>query len=277
MKILWIFLTMIAFINCRDASKTSETSKTSEASPLKIKDTLYWSDEFNGKQLDTLLWNYETGAHGWGNQEWQNYTAGDNVEVSDGTLKITARKVGKGQQPGDYTSTRLTSKDTFQYGRMEVRLKVPKETGPGLWPAAWMLGYDIETIGWPDCGEIDLMEYVSYDLNHVHMTFHTAANNHLQNTQITTGPMVLETIEESFHTYGILWSAQAITFYIDDPTNTKLRFTKPDDPTTANWPFDKPYFFLLNMAVGGAWGGQEGVDDTIFPATFEIDYVRVYR
>ncbi len=238
---------------------------------------LVWSDEFDGEAVDTSEWKFETGAHGWGNNEWQNYTAGSNSTVSNGTLKITAEKTGKGQKAGDYTSSRMNSKQTFTYGRLEVRAKIPDHKGNGAWPAIWMLGENIGEAGWPDCGEIDIMEYVSYAPNEVHFSIHSKANNHVQGTQVTSGALPLETIEEEFHNYGILWSEDYIKFYLDHIDSVKLTFNKPENPTQENWPFDKPFYFLLNVAVGGNWGGQKGVDDSIFPSTMEIDHVRVYQ
>jgi len=238
---------------------------------------LLWSDEFEGSEVDTTKWLFETGAHGWGNNEWQNYTPGDNAEVSGGVLRIIARKTGEGQKAGDYTSTRMNSKKSFTYGRMEVRAKMPDYRGPGLWPAIWMLGENIKEIGWPESGEIDIMEYVSRAPDSVLQTIHTGANNHMEGTQIGTGFMELETIEEEFHNYGIIWEEEVLHFYIDSPENITLSIERPDEYNQENWPFDKPFYFLLNMAVGGNLGGVEGVDDSIFPAVFEIDYVRVWE
>lgn len=161
---------------------------------------LVWSDEFDGDSLSEENWVFETGSHGWGNNELQNYVENTNVEVSNGTLKIIAKKeVSEGS---NYSSARLNSKNNFRYGKIEIRAKIPEHKGSGIWPALWMLGYDIETVGWPACGEIDIMEYVSYSPNETHFSIHSAANNHVDGTQVTSGPLPLETIEEEFHTYG---------------------------------------------------------------------------
>lgn len=236
-----------------------------------------WSDEFDGDRLDPDKWVFETGAHGWGNNDLANYTADQNTEVSDGTLKIIAEKVGDGQNVGDYTSARLNSLQSFTYGRMEVRAKVPDVRGNGLWPAIWTLGENIREVGWPACGEIDLMEYVSFDPNTFHASAHTDAFNHRQGNHITSGGIALPTIEEEFHTYGVIWTEDSLKYYVDDTTNVVFTYDKPANATDAEWPFDKPQFFLLNLAVGGDWAGAHGVDDDVFPATFEIDHVRVYR
>lgn len=238
---------------------------------------LVWSDEFDGGSLDMTKWRFETGDHGWGNNEWQEYVTEGVTEVSGGTLKMTAKKTGPGGQVGDYQSVRLNSREAFTFGRMEIRAKIPEWKGKGIWPALWMLGANIGSVGWPQCGEIDMMEYVSYDPGRVHFSIHSAANNHKDGTQVTSGPVVLESIEESFHVYGILWTEQYITFYLDDPENVQLHFPRPAPANAANWPFDEPFYFLMNIAVGGDWGGQQGVDDRSFPAVMEVDYVRVYQ
>ncbi|TFG74594.1 MAG: glycoside hydrolase family 16 protein [Flavobacteriales bacterium] len=238
---------------------------------------LVWQDDFDGDALSAEKWSFETGADGWGNNEWQDYVANDNVEVSNGTLKIIAKKVGSGQKTGDYTSARLNSKKTFMYGRMEIRAKIPDDRGKGVWPALWMLGNDIQSTGWPACGEIDIMEYVSYDPNTVHFSIHSTANNHVNGTQITSGPVELMTIEEKFHNYGLLWTDKYMKFYIDDIENVQLTFFRPATSNAENWPFSKPFYFLMNIAVGGNWGGLEGVDDSIFPSIMEVDYVHVYQ
>lgn len=235
---------------------------------------LIWSDEFDGTEISRENWKFETGNHGWGNNELQNYIDG-NVEVSDGTLKIIAKK--EVIEGSNYSSARLNSIKQFTFGKIEIRAKIPELKGNGIWPALWMLGNDINTIGWPACGEIDIMEYVSYSPNEFHFTVHSTANNHVKGTQITSGPIPLQTIEEEFHTYGVLWTDKYIKFYLDTEDNIKLTFLRPSISNSDNWPFSKPYYFLMNIAVGGNWGGAEGVANNIFPAVMEVDYVRVYQ
>ena len=238
---------------------------------------LVWADEFDGDAVDPRKWKFETGQHGWGNAEWQNYTDGENAVVSDGTLKIIAKKTGEGQKAGDYTSSRLNSLQSFTYGRMEIRAKLPAYKGKGLWPAIWMLGDSVHGGGWPDCGELDILEYVSYQPDTIHCAIHTKANNHRDKTQ-KEAHVKLESAEEEFHVYGLQWTDTKLVFFTDDPSNVKMTFERPKDFTPQNWPFDKPAFFLLNIAVGGGWGGLKGVEDNkIFPATMEVDYVRVYQ
>lgn len=268
--LLLLLFAPLLFTTCKESGSTTPD----------LEEGLIWSDEFDGDRLDYDKWFPETGASGWGNNELQNYTAIQNTEVSDGTLKIIAKKVfeGERQERGDYTSARLTSLDSFTYGRMEIRAKMPDLKGNGLWPAIWMLGDAIRSGGgWPDSGEIDIMEYVSYAPNQFYATIHSNANNHRDGTQLGSGAVSLPTIEEEFNTFGIIWEEDFIKFYVNDPNNTIFRVNKPAEANNDNWPFDKPHFFLLNMAVGGDWGGAQGLDDANFPATMEIDYVRVYE
>ncbi len=238
---------------------------------------IVWEDNFEGDAVDSTKWKFEQGQHGWGNDEWQNYTGGENSTVSDGTLKITARKTGPGQKAGDYTSSRMNSTQSFTYGRMEIRAKMPEDKGKGLWPAIWMLGDSVHSAGWPSCGELDILEYVSYQPDVVHCAIHSNANNHRDKTQVEAHAK-LETVEEEFHIYGLEWTEDKMVFYTDEPTNVKMSFDRPKDSNNDNWPWDKPQYFIMNIAVGGGWGGMEGVEDAkIFPATMEVDYVRVYQ
>lgn len=284
-----IFLFMVFLIGCSTSSPQEDPqgvlpgpTDTSGLPDVNAPDywdkaVLVWQDEFDGDTISKENWISETGAHGWGNNELQNYTAEDNVSVSNGTLKIVAKKMELGPGTVEYTSARLNSTTHFTYGRMEIRAKIPDHKGNGLWPALWMLGSNINTAGWPACGEIDIMEYVSFEPNQAHFSIHSIANNHKDGTQVTSGPVILETIEEEFHNYGILWTDKYLKFYIDDIENIKLRFPRPAISNVENWPFSGPFYFLMNIAVGGDWGGLEGVNDAIFPAVMEVDYVRVYQ
>ena len=238
---------------------------------------LVWSDEFEGDQLSSDNWVFETGGGGWGNNELQNYLAYGTTEVSDGTLKITAKKNTDNTIEGAYTSARLNSRQSFQFGRIDINAKLPEHKGNGSWPALWMLGNNIQTVGWPACGEIDIMEYVSFKPNKTHFSIHSTANNHVNGTEITSGALDLETIEEEFHTFGVLWSEKYIKFYLDEMSNIQFVFRRPLISTADSWPFSDPFYFLMNIAVGGNWGGLEGVDSSIFPATMEVDYIRVYQ
>ncbi len=234
---------------------------------------LAWSDEFDGTSINTNNWKFETGATGWGNNELQNYTNGDNAAISDGKLVITAEKVDDNTEVGSYTSSRIISEDIqeFLYGRIEIRAKLP--SGTGIWPAIWMLGSNFRSVGWPACGEMDIMEYVGYEPNTIHSTVHTPDG---YGAGGDGSSKILETCEEEFHVYGLFWTENKLVFYTDTPDNV-THIYEPSVQTLNNWPFNQPHFFILNVAVGGNWGGAQGIDNSIFPQTLEIDYVRVYQ
>ena len=230
---------------------------------------LLWSDEFSGTELNAADWNFELGDGcpnlcGWGNNELQLYTK-SNHELIDGKLVITVRKEGD-----RYTSTRITTqnKRTAKYGRIEARAKLP--VGSGLWPAFWMLGENIGEVGWPLCGEIDILEYVGRKPGEVFTTLHTKAGHGDDATgKVTPWPNV----EEGFHVYACEWTPEDIVFSVDG--RTVFTFD-PKARTEAVWPFDQPFYVLLNVAVGGNFGGPE-VDDAVFPQQFVVDYVRIYE
>ena len=236
--------------------------------------SLKWSDEFNYNGLpDSTKWTYEEGGHGWGNNEKQFYTKADtnNALVTKGVLSIISRKEKK--ENSDYTSARILSrgKASWTYGRVEMSAKLPK--GVGLWPAFWMLGADIGKTPWPACGEIDIMEHVGYRPGDILGTVHTTSFNHMKNTQ-KGGEIKIKYPYDSFNTYAIEWDAEKIVFFLND--TEYFRF-KNEHKTSAEWPFDKPFFLIMNTAIGGNLGGQKGIDDTVFPAVYEIDYVRVFQ
>lgn len=236
--------------------------------------TAFWTEEFDYNGLpDANKWGYDVGGGGWGNNELQYYTSGDadNAQVSSGVLRITARKESFGGR--GYTSTRLVSREKadFLYGRMEVRAKLP--LGKGTWPAIWMLPTDWVYGGWPKSGEIDIMEHVGFDTNMVHFSIHTEAFNHMNNTQ-KTAKQKIPTATSTFHTYRLDWTPKGIEGFFDG--NLVFSFPNPKSGF-ASWPFDKRFHLLLNIAVGGNWGGLQGVDDSCFPATMEIDYLRFYK
>jgi beta-glucanase (GH16 family) len=239
---------------------------------------LVWSDEFDGNELDMEYWIAETSLAGVGYPGWQDYTANDNVVVSNGTLKIIAKKTGEGQKAGDYTSARLNSTSAFTYGKLEIRAKMPKENGSGFWSKLFLLGNNIGVVGYPKCGQVSLIEYISHVPNQFFNTVHTA-NNVLTGTKIAanSGFVSLETTEEEFHLYGILWTDKYLKFYVDDIENVAYEFSLPSSPNENNWPFTKSFYFVLDTAVGNEFTDGNGVNDAIFPSTLEIDYVRVYH
>ena len=157
------------------------------------------------------------------------------------------------------------------YGRMEIRARLPE--GVGIWPAIWMLGSNFSTAGWPACGEMDIMEYVGFEPNKVFSTVHTPEGHGVGGNGSS---MIVETCEEDFHVYGLDWTADALSFWVDNPENIVHAYA-PEVKTPENWPFDQPAFFILNVAVGGTWGGAQGIDNSIFPQSMEVDYVRVYQ
>jgi beta-glucanase (GH16 family) len=234
--------------------------------------TLQWHDEFEGTGLpDSTKWGYEQGFVR--NNEKQFYTRrrAENARVDDGHLIITARK--ESYQDANYTSASLRTKDkaSWTYGRIEVRAQVP--TGRGMWPAIWMLGTNIDAVGWPDCGEIDIMEYVGFEPDTIYANIHTEAFNHVDGTAKGSS-IYVEAPDEAFHTYAIEWTPDKIDFFVDEQNYFTFENTGAG---VAEWPFDQPFYLILNAAVGGSWGGQEGIDDAIFPQSYRIDYVRVYE
>ncbi|MBB1282766.1 glycoside hydrolase family 16 protein [Flavisolibacter sp. BT320] len=253
-------------------SSASQPSASSQSDD-RFESTPVWQDEFSYNGLpDSSKWGYDIGGNGWGNNELQYYTAeSKNANVADGKLTITAIKEPMGDK--NYTSARLVSKNKgdFLYGRIEVRAKLP--SGRGTWPAIWMLPTDWAYGGWPASGEIDIMEHVGYDPNRVLFSIHTEAYNHVKGTQ-KSGEKNIPTAMTDFHLYRVDWTPDSIKGYFN---NEQVFSFANEGKGSATWPFDKRFHILLNLAVGGNWGGQKGVDDSIFPARFEIDYVRVYR
>jgi len=239
--------------------------------------TQVWGDEFDTPDLDTTKWTHETGGHGWGNQELQYYTdRPENSRVEDGRLVIEARR--EAYEGREYTSARLNSTETWANGRFEIRAKLPP--GRGTWPALWMLAEE-ESYGdayWPDNGEIDIMEHVGYNPGVVYAYVHTDAYNHIDNTQ-RGDSISVPTAVDDFHVYALEWTRKEIRAYVNDTHY----FTFPNERRTSDaanyrqWPFDRPFFLLMNIAVGGTWGGRRGVDADVFPRQMEIDYVRVYQ
>ena len=239
---------------------------------------MIWSDEFEGSgSPDTSKWVYATGGDGFGNNEKQYYLADskENAYLKDGFLHLVALK--KDYDKNHYTSAKLHSYGKFnlQYGKVEVRAKLP--AGKGTWPAIWMLPESLreKKEKWPFSGEIDIMEHVGKDPNEVHTSLHTGLYNHIKGTQISHHEQV-PNATTAFHNYGIEWDEKEIRFYIDDA----LFFTskKGEDgrvSTNDGWPFDKPYYMILNLAIGGNWGGE--IDESIFPSDFQVDYVRIYK
>lgn len=229
--------------------------------------SLFWSEEFNVDGVpNPIVWGYDigTGSGGWGNQEAQYYTSRpENVSVSNGLLKITAKRETYGGM--NFTSTRLLSKDkfSFKYGRVDVRAKLP--AGGGTWPAIWMLGSNFSTVGWPGCGEIDIMEHKGNDVNRIHGTVHYTGRSGGNPDGATK---VISNATTEFHIYSIDWTAGSIKFYVDD----QLFHTVTN---TSNLPFNQNFFLILNVAMGGTFGGA--IDPNFSASSMEIDYIRIYK
>jgi len=234
---------------------------------------LIWSDEFNYSGLpDTTKWSYDTGGHGWGNHELEYYTYGrkENARVENGNLVIEARK--ENFEGMNYTSARLITKGKgdWQYGKIEVKAKIPK--GTGTWPAIWMLG-STEPLKWPDDGEIDIMEHVGFDQGIIHASVHCKKYYHSIGTQKTAVTEVKD-CSDNFHVYGVEWNADSVKIAVDG----RIYFSFANEHSGYEaWPFDNKMHLLLNVAVGGDWGGQKGIDEKIWPQRMEVDYVRVYQ
>jgi len=235
---------------------------------------LVWSDEFNDSGLpDASKWSYDVGGSGWGNNETQYYTNArkENAEVKDGCLYITAIK--EDFEGKSYTSARLVSKGKgdWKYGRFEIRAKLP--AGTGTWPAIWMLPSENKYGGWPKSGEIDIMESLGYIPYFVAATVQTENYSHIQGTQKTAITPVSDCYT-TFHNYVLEWDELELRFYVD--SNLYLTF-RNDGTGIAAWPFDKPFHLILNVAIGGTFGGAQGIDDNIFPQELVVDYVRIYQ
>lgn len=237
--------------------------------------TLVWSDEFNDSVLpDSSKWNYETGFVR--NREMQYYTKNlENARVENGNLVIEARKeaIVIGADTVNVTSASLITaeKQDWTYGRIEVRAKIP--VFMGSWPAIWLLGFNINEIGWPACGEIDMMENVGFDPDTMHFNIHTKAYNHVKKTN-KGQKFGVSSPQTDYHIYALEWYPEKLDFFFDG----QKVFTFANEGTGNDvWPYDKPHYLILNLAVGGAWGGMKGVDLDALPQQMLIDYVRVYQ
>jgi beta-glucanase (GH16 family) len=281
----------------RDASKPAEPGKlllsivaiasmlliqqSAVAAPAEKPDWhLVWSDEFDATTAgapDPAKWNFETGGAGWGNKELETYTdRRENSIVENGMLKITALKekfIGQDNIRRTYTSARITTKNKFtqKYGRIEARLKITR--GQGLWPAFWMLGDNNES-GWPQCGEIDIMENIGKEPKIVHGTVHGPGYSGKDGIG---APYTLPSdhdFADDFHLYAVEWEPAQLRFYVDNALYESL--TPTNLPPGKSWVFDHPFFIILNVAVGGLWPGNPDATSK-FPQSMLIDYVRCYE
>ena len=237
------------------------------------------NDEFDGTAIDASKWTFETGATGWGNNEWQYYTArSENAYVQDGILHIRANK--EHYESSDYTSARMITKGkfSFTYGTVEARIALP--IGKGIWPAFWLLGENIDDVSWPACGETDIIESVN-DENIVYGTNHWESEGSYaqygNNTNDYYGTSLTLDITQ-FHTYKMVWNEKTIAMYADDFKFHEISIERDANGKSAGGTdaFHKPFFFILNVAVAGNWPGFE-VDDSQFPNEMLVDYIRVLK
>ena len=243
--------------------------------------SLVWSDEFegpNGSPVDSSKWSFDVGGNGWGNNELETYTSRTvNADLEGGTLVINALKETLAGPDGitrNYTSARLLTKTKFTqtYGRFEARMKIPY--GQGLWPAFWMLGDNIDTAHWPNCGEIDVMENIGKEPSIVHGTFHGPGYSGAGGITAAYALPGGQKFSDDFHTFAVEWEPNVMRFYVDGLLY-KTR-TPADLPAGTSWVFDHPFFIILNVAVGGGFPGNPDLS-TVFPQRMVVDYVRVYQ
>lgn len=274
-----VLLSVVSLPGLGAAQSQASPAQDKSQSPTK-EWVLVWSDEFNaanGSAVDSTKWVFDIGADKWGNQELEYYTdRPENSRIEDGNLVIVARAEkykGTAEATKDYTSARIKTAGKFSrtYGRFEARIKIPH--GQGLWPAFWMLGDNIDKVGWPACGEIDIMENIGKEtfVNHgsIHGPGYTGGDGIEANTALPGG----KKLSDDFHIYAAEWEADEVRFYLDDllyATQTRASL-KP----AQKWVFDHPFFLILNVAVGGDWPGNPDAT-TVFPQTMLVDYVRVY-
>jgi beta-glucanase (GH16 family) len=258
-----------------DGAAVQASSGVREARPW----VLTWSDEFNGADgttPDASKWVIETGGHGWGNNELEYYTARtQNVSQDNNNLVIAALQetyTGHDGVTRSYTSARLKTLGLFTqaYGRFESRIKLPQ--GQGIWPTFWMLGGDSDAVGWPACGEIDIMENIGSEPSRVHGSLHGPGYS---GANPLTGAYNLPAgrFSDDFHVFAIEWEPGVIRFFVDDQLYATR--TAPEVPASGRWVFDHPFYLLLNIAVGGNYPGPPS-RSTVFPQTMRVDYVRVY-
>ncbi len=233
--------------------------------------SLVWADEFEGSTLNLNDWSYEIGNSGWGNNELQYYQSGNkNVTVSNGKLTITAKK--ESINGANYTSARIKTqgKKSFTFGRIDIRAKLM--TGQGYWPALWMLGESISSVGWPACGEIDIMELVGHKPSTVVGTAHWGLPGK-NSTYISRNYTLSGTdFSKEFHVFSIVWVKDQIQWFVDDQLFSTI--TKND--VNVNYPFNDPHFFIFNIAIGGNWPGSPDAN-TVFPKSMVVDFVRVFQ
>jgi len=268
-----ILLSSLLFNSCSKKNTGANAPVNNTPSPPAAQKpySLVWADEFDKAGApDATKWGFDLGGNGWGNNELQYYTdRPQNARVEAGNLIIEAKKESFLNR--SYTSARVLSKNkmAWTYGKFEIRAKLPK--GIGTWPAIWLLSAN-DPLRWPDDGELDIMEEVGFDPNVIHVTVHNKLYNGA-NGQQKGASLKIPDAQDAFHVYGLEWNDNAITWSVDS-TNY---FTYNNSYGAQAWPYYKDFFMILNIAIGGNWGGQQGVDNSVFPQQMLIDYVRVYQ
>ena len=234
--------------------------------------TLAWSDEFSGSTLNPQSWNFESGGGGWGNNELENYTSRpQNLFLSQGNLIIEARQESYGGS--NYTSARINSagKQQIQFGRIDIRAKLP--VSKGMWPALWMLGSNFSSVGWPACGETDIMELIGVNPSQVVGSMHWKQQDGSEGTYNNSYSLSGQDFSQQFHVFSLIWSQDSVQLLTDDHmyVNGSIH-----NVTSGVYPFNSPFFFIFNVAVGGDWPGPPD-GTTIFPQRMFVDYVRVFQ
>ncbi|MBN1820480.1 MAG: glycoside hydrolase family 16 protein [Prolixibacteraceae bacterium] len=273
MKYLFLISALLVTLTACSEAEDPERYVYEEEDNGPVEWELVWEDNFDTDGLpNEAIWGYEEGYIR--NNEAQFYTKerSENARVENGNLIIEARKDNWGGKEITSASLNTYGKKHMTYGKIEVRAKLP--TGKGTWPAIWMLGTSIQNgTGWPDCGEIDIMENVGFDPDKIHGNIHTKSYNHVLGTN-KGNTVTVEKPYEDFHVYAIEWFPTRIDFFID---GDKYFSFGNENTGKATWPFDDPQYLIINLAIGGSWGGQQGIDENIFPQKYYIDYVKVYK
>jgi beta-glucanase (GH16 family) len=272
-NILLFLITVFLLASCHQLNNSPGVK---EFSPNDNNYQLVWQDEFDYSGLpDSTRWKYDTEGNetGWGNNEAQYYTEANekNAHVANGKLQITAHREDVGGKA--YSSARLVSKADWKYGKIEVNAKLPKAVG--TWSAIWMMpgNWSFNDGNWPDIGEIDIMEHVGHDPGVIHASAHSKDYQWQAGTQ-KTDTISVPDFGNEFHSYILEWTPDVLKVFVDD----KQYFEYINEGLgESKWPYDKPYYLILNLAVGGAWGSVKGIDETAFPQTLEVDYVRIYQ
>jgi len=279
LRLCCIVSLLLPFVSCSYNNSSNAGSNSTGGTPVSTR-PVTWSDEFNqadGSPPDPTKWSFDTGGDGWGNEELQTYTSRpQNVQVVGGNLAITAIQedyVGTDGILRNYTSARIKTHHKFsqKYGRFEARIKLP--TGVGVWPAFWIMGENVDTVPWPDCGEIDIMENIGNLPATVYSTVHGPNAGGGAYRIGATYNLPSGQFSDDFHVFAMEWSPNVLEFYVDGTLYSVV--TPGTIPVDDTWVFDHPFFIVLNVAVGGVWSGPPN-SSTVFPQTMLVDYVRVY-